>query len=314
MPTATIADPVRTAPLPSPSTAPPGREAPPGLLQAQPPDAAVAAEAETEAARYTVLRRLGPALRHDLVVHLQAVAMMAEVLSARLERDPGAADLPLALARMHQLARDAVSGALRVASWLTPPEDDAVDLRQGLEESLALVRSSLGFRGLQLQADLPEAGLPVSRDHLRHLLLAALLYLSDLGGPAGALRVGARVDADSALLRLALEPHERPGDHFADRSAEGFSDRSSGHASERPPEPGALPALAALAGPGADPGADLGATTIAPDEEAGYRPLRWADVLALAEGVPLLRHFTPARIEMRLPRAVARTPLQVAPR
>lgn len=222
---------------------------------------------EAEAARYALLRRLGPALRHDLVVHLQAVAMMAEVLGARLERDPQDSALPQQLARMHLLARDAVAGALEVAGWLLPPEDDAIDLRQGLEESLGLVRSSLGFRGLQLQAELPEAGLPVSRDRLRHLLLGALLHLSDQGGPAGALRVHAHADAGGALLRVTLERHGRAMD---------------------------------------DP--------ILPDEEAGYRALRWADVQALAGEAVAMRHFTPPVIELWLPRAEARTPLQVAPR
>ena len=55
-------------------------------------------------------------------------------------------------------------------------------------------------------------------------------------------------------------------------------------------------------------------TRITPDEEAGYRALRWADVQALAGETQATRHFTPPVIELRLPRAEARTPLQVAPR
>jgi hypothetical protein len=175
---------------------------PPTLVRGLSDDGGLPAEAES--ARYALLRRLGPALRHDLVVHLQAVAMMAEVLGARLERGPQDSSLPEQLERMHLLARAAVAGALQVAGWLLPPEDDAIDLRQGLEESLGLVRSSLGFRGLQLQAELPEAGLPVSRERLRHLLLGALLYLSDQGGTASVLQVRARQEAGGAWLRLAL--------------------------------------------------------------------------------------------------------------
>lgn len=223
--------------------------------------------AEAEAARYALLRRLGPALRHDLVVHLQAVALMAEVLGARLERDPQGGNLPEQLARMHLLTREAVAGALQVAGWLLPPEDDTIDLRQGLEESLGLVRSSLGFRGLQLQTDLPEAGLSVSRERLRHLLLAALLYLSDQGGTAGALEVRARQESGGALLRLALVAREA-----------GSTER------------------------------------VVLGEEAGYRPLQWSDVQALAGEAGATRHFSPPVVELRLPRAEARTPLQIAPR
>ncbi|NBQ89326.1 MAG: hypothetical protein EBU07_18060, partial [Betaproteobacteria bacterium] len=245
---------------------------------------------EVEAARYALLRRLGPALRHDLVVHLQAVAMMAEVLSARLGRGAQPDDLPQALARMHRLARDAVAGALQVASWLAPPEDDTVDLRQGLEECLGLVRSCLGFRGIRLLAELPDARLPVSRDQLRCLLLSALLHLSDQGSPGSALHVQVQPEPDGVLLQLTLEA--------CDSSA--------------------TPATPATIRPddGAGAQAQGGGTwhVLAPGEDADYRPLRWSDVRILAAGLPLLRHCNPTRIALRLPRAEARAPLQVAPR
>src|SRR4051812_49615183 len=62
-----------------------------------------------EAARYSVLRRLAPALKHDMVVHLQAVAMMAEVLTARIEKgSPSVAELEGSISKMNRLARDAV--------------------------------------------------------------------------------------------------------------------------------------------------------------------------------------------------------------
>ena len=38
------------------------------------------------AAQHDILRRLAPPLRHDMVVHLQSLGMMAEALSARMER------------------------------------------------------------------------------------------------------------------------------------------------------------------------------------------------------------------------------------
>ena len=256
---------------------------------------------EAEAARYALLRRLGPALRHDLVVHLQAVAMMAEVLSARLARAQDPTDLTQALTRMHQLARDAIAGALQVAGWIAPPEDDAVDLRQGLEENLALVRSSLGFRGMRLLAELPDAGLPVSRDKLRYLLLSALLHLSDQGGPTGTLRVQARREPDDALIRLTLDARSGP--------AAGRGDAQPCEANERV-EPAESPEW----GEDGDGYDGRRWSTFAPGEEAGYRPLQWDDVQVLGAGMPLLRQFTPTRIELRLPRAEARTPLQVAPR
>ena len=268
---------------------------------------------EAEAARYALLRRLGPALRHDLVVHLQAVAMMAEVLSARLARTDDPTDLHQALARMHQLARDAIAGALQVAGWIAPPEDDAVDLRQGLEENLALVRSSLGFRGMRLLAELPDAGLPVSRDKLRYMLLSSLLHLSDQGGPTGTLRVQARIEADGALIRLTLDARNGSvGGRGNDRACE--ANEANERAESAESEDSAESAESSEWGEGGDGYDGRRWSTFAPGEEAGYRPLRWDDVQVLGAGLSLLRQFTPTRIELRLPRAEARTPLQVAPR
>src|SRR3954463_6603527 len=88
-----------------------------------------------EAARYGVLRRIAPALKHDLVVHLQAVAMMAEVLNARLEKgSPSPAEFEAGISRMNRLARDAVTTCLTVASWISPSEDEGVQLRDGVDE------------------------------------------------------------------------------------------------------------------------------------------------------------------------------------
>ena len=242
---------------------------------------------EVEAARYALLRRLGPALRHDLVVHLQAVAMMAEVLSARLGRGAQPDDLPQTLARMHCLARDAVAGALQVASWLAPPEDDTVDLRQGVEECLSLVRSCLGFRGIRLLAELPDAGLPISRDQLRCLLLSALLHLSDQGPPGSALHVQVQPEPDGVLLHLTLEARDSPANPATIRPDDNAGAHAEGRGNWR---------------------------VLAPGEDADYRTMRWSDVRVLAAGLPLLRHFNPTRIGLRLPRAEARAPLQVAPR
>jgi len=77
--------------------------------------------AGAEAARYGVLRRLAPALKHDMVVNLQAISMMAEVLNAKLERgSPAPAEFHASIAKLNRLAREAVANCLKVASWLEP--------------------------------------------------------------------------------------------------------------------------------------------------------------------------------------------------
>ncbi|MEJ7929359.1 hypothetical protein WG922_05165 [Ramlibacter sp. AN1015] len=160
----------------------------------------------SEAARYGVLRRLGPALKHDMVVNLQAVAMMSEVLGAKLERGvPSQSELQNSIARIHRLAREAVANCLKVVGWIEPAEDEVIGLREGVEESLALVRSNFNFRGFSLRTDLPANDLEVSRVLLRHLLLASLIHLTDAAQGAGEVLVRGEIAAGSVVLTLQFK-------------------------------------------------------------------------------------------------------------
>ncbi|MEY4712800.1 MAG: hypothetical protein RIS88_2250 [Pseudomonadota bacterium] len=157
-----------------------------------------------EAARYAVLRRIGPALRHDLIVNLQAVGMMTDVVAARIDRGlPPLAELQQHLARIQRGTREAIANSLRVATWLVPPEDDSISLRDGVLECLALVRSGLEFRGYAVRAELEETDFQVSSASLRPLVLAALLHLADHERAPGELAVSARLDPGHATLTLA---------------------------------------------------------------------------------------------------------------
>ncbi len=219
-----------------------------------------------EAARYAVLRRVGPALRHDLVVNLQAVAMLADVVTARLERGlPPLADLQHHLARIQHGTREAVANSLRVASWLAPPEDDRVDLGAGIHECLALVRRGLEYRGFPVRADLPAPGFEVSSAALRPLLLSALIHLSDEARAPGELTVSARTSATQATLTLARLP--------------------AGTQAAFDPEAADIP----------------------------YRPIVAGDVQALAAAGAADLQWQPGRLDIRLPRLVPTTPLQIAP-
>ena len=160
-----------------------------------------------EAARYGVLRRLAPALKHDMVVNLQAVAMMAEVLSARLEKGtPSPADFESSVTRMNRLARDAVMTCLKVATWISPSEDEGVRLRDGVEECVGLLRSSFNFRGFTLANEVPETDFEVSRVALRHLVAASLLSLADAAGQPSDVVASAEISSGFAVLTIRCTP------------------------------------------------------------------------------------------------------------
>ena len=160
-----------------------------------------------EAARYGVLRRLAPALKHDMVVNLQAVAMMAEVLNARLERGlPAPTDMQNGISKLNRLAREAVMNCLNVAAWLQPVEDEGIRLADGVAECLALLTSNFNFRGFTVEKELPDSDFQVSRVALRHLLAAALISLTDAAGGPCEVRVKAEIVSGFAELSVRVTP------------------------------------------------------------------------------------------------------------
>jgi C4-dicarboxylate-specific signal transduction histidine kinase len=162
-----------------------------------------------EAARYSVLRRLAPALKHDMVVNLQAVAMMAEVLNARLERglsDP--AEFQKSVSKMNRLAREAVMTCLDVAAWMEPSEDEGVRLRDGVEECVALLAGNFNFRGFTIRNEAPELEFEVSREALRNLLSASLISLTDAAAAPAEVSVSAEVSAGYAVITVRCDSCE----------------------------------------------------------------------------------------------------------
>jgi C4-dicarboxylate-specific signal transduction histidine kinase len=220
--------------------------------------------AGAEAARYGVLRRLGPVLKHDMVVNLQAISMMAEVLNARMERgSPSPAEFQANISKLNRLARDAVASCLKVAAWIEPGEDQGVRLAEGVDECLALLNGNFNFRGFAVSREVADPDFQVWRIALRNLLVASLITLSDAASGACNVRVRAEARNGIAEITVTVTPREDATDAMV--------------------------------------------------FEPSYRHLDWGDVqaLAAAESVELLR--SPERIVMRMPRAVATAPLQIAP-
>lgn len=217
-----------------------------------------------EAARYSVLRRLAPALKHDMVVNLQAVAMMAEVLNARLERGlSNPMEFQKSVSKINRLAREAVMTCLDVAAWIEPGEEEGIRLCDGVEECVGLLAGNFNFRGFSISNEVPEVEFEVSREALRNLLSASLITLTDTATAPADVLIKAEVSAGFAIITVRCDA----GDS----------------------EPDAIPFAVT------------------------YRQLDWSDVqaLAVAESVELFR--TAEQIVMRMPRAVATTPLQIVP-
>lgn len=159
------------------------------------------------AAQHDILRRLTPPLRHDMVVHLQSLGMMAEALNARMER--GAADpedVQGSVSRLNRLARQAVARCLDVCTWMEPPEHDAIALGDGVGEVVRLLATSLNFRGFELRAEPGDGAFEVSRTAVRFLLAAAILALADAAPAPGGIVVHTERSASHGVVALAYQP------------------------------------------------------------------------------------------------------------
>lgn len=184
-----------------------------------------------EAARYALLRRLSPVLRHEAAAPLQPIAMAASVLEKRLASpSPEIAPLRDSVQRLVSYARKAAQGGLDLVAWLGAdhkpgPGSSAATASRPLgelvDEAIGLLATPLGFEGFALEARLApaEAAREVPALPLRLLLPAQLLWLSDQPGPPGRLVLGASEVAGAAVLRATRLPGD-DGNEKADSQRE----------------------------------------------------------------------------------------------
>jgi hypothetical protein len=166
-------------------------------------------EARAEGARYALLRRLAPAMRHHLVVNLQPIGMIYEVLERRLESaTPDLGHVRDSAARINGFTRAALRSCMDVITWLSPEEGATSTVAEGVEECLGLLNSNLNFRGVTLANEVANAAgaaeATVARSAIRSVLTAALLACTDLlAGPAD-LVFAASLSGDRVLVSITL--------------------------------------------------------------------------------------------------------------
>jgi hypothetical protein len=159
------------------------------------------------AVQHDILRRLTPPLRHDMVVHLQSLGMMAEALTARMERGViEADDLASSVSKLNRLSRQAVARCLEVCTWMEPAEDDTISLRTGVQEVVRLLSTSLNFRGFDLRAELSDGEFDVSRSAVRFLLAAAILTLTDAAPGPGEIVVRTEQSSSHGVVAVEYQP------------------------------------------------------------------------------------------------------------
>ena len=168
-----------------------------------------------EAARYALQRRLAPSMRHHLVVNLQPIGMIYEVMDRRLKApQPNLANVQDGAQKINTFARAALDSCLDVVSWLAPEEGATADVVEGVRESVALLATSLSFRGYAVRNEVETVAARVPRSAMRNVLTAAIIHATDTRPPPAELHIRAAVEGEVVVFTLDLQ---------ATRGEQGFS-------------------------------------------------------------------------------------------
>jgi hypothetical protein len=160
-----------------------------------------------EAARYALLRRLAPSMRHHLVVNLQPIGMIYEVMDRRLRApQPDLLEVHESAQKINGFARAALDACLNVVTWLAPEEGATLSAGDGIRECLSLLATSLTFRGFALRNEADGAIGEVRRSAMRSVLTGALLYTSDEVPAPAEIVLSAQSDPRSLVLTLSARP------------------------------------------------------------------------------------------------------------
>ena len=158
-----------------------------------------------EAARYALMRRLLPAIRHNLAGTLQPIGMMSAMLERRLKGvTPDMAQLAKNSQALTTLSREAASTSLNLMTWLAPKDNELIAVNSAVEESLGLMATELSFRGFSLDNQTPESVAKLPKGMLRSVFTASLIALTDAFEPPASVVVSVQGEGSDVRLRITL--------------------------------------------------------------------------------------------------------------
>jgi hypothetical protein len=159
--------------------------------------------AAVEAARYALLRRLAPSMRHHLVVPLQPIGMVYEIMERRLRApEPNFAEVKEGAQKINSYARAALASCLDVITWLAPDEKARTTAAEGLKECLLLIQTGFTFRGFALRDELGEAQGEISRAAFRNVVTGALFQVTDELPPPAELTITGEAAHDALVMTV----------------------------------------------------------------------------------------------------------------
>jgi hypothetical protein len=179
------------------------------MLVTEAPRADALPSIEAEAARYALLRRLAPSMRHHLVVNLQPIGMIYEVMDRRLKAvEPDLAQVQESANKINGFARAALNSCIDVVSWLAPDDAVGTTVHEGVRECASLLATSLSFRGYALRNEVTAVPGQIRRTTIRTLLTGALIHTTDHLKPPADLVLSAQAHAEAVIISLEVRMSE----------------------------------------------------------------------------------------------------------
>lgn len=176
-----------------------------------------------EAARYALMRRLMPAIRHHIAGTLQPIGMMSAMLKRRIQAaTPDMVELGKNTQALNDLSREAAATSLNLMTWLAPKDNDPVALNSAVEESFGLIATELSFRGFSVVNETAEVSAKLPKGVVRSVFTASLIALTDAAGNSAKVVIAATQEAGIVQLKITLFPNDTADLAMADSRVPGY--------------------------------------------------------------------------------------------
>lgn len=174
-------------------------------------DVAPDSNGNAESARYALLRRLQPALRHQMAGGFQPVIMLAAIIEKRLQAaTPDLTALCKKSSDIRTLSTSATRSNLDLIGWIAPDTAAKVPLGKGILDALHLVATELSIRGFKSVNQTEGVGSEVMVNHVRGVFVAGLLALTDAAPSPAEFLLTARREGQDMVLTVALQEASNP--------------------------------------------------------------------------------------------------------
>lgn len=166
-----------------------------------------------EAARYAVLQRLAPVLRHDVAGFLQPVGMLTKVLQRRVQMaDPDLPEISKNLASISALVKEASTGCMNAMGWMVSGDDKVMGLHSGVNEAIKMLEPEFFSADLALLNGISDEQASAPQAFLRNVFVGALLAFCDQRTAGNTLQVTLEEESGNGDANRALLLRMLPGD------------------------------------------------------------------------------------------------------